>query len=135
VARWPLPRRNDGAGCRCGATDHVSGAAATGDLAALLALLDPDVVLRVDSGPLPEDSEEIHGARNAAERALAYSGFAPYTQPALVNGVLGLVTALDGEPLTVMAFIIRDGRIVAIDLLADRSRVRELNLAPLADPQ
>jgi RNA polymerase sigma-70 factor (ECF subfamily) len=110
--------------------DAFLAAARSGDFTALLDVLDPDVVLRVDTGPRPSDLEEIHGARKVAERAMAYSRFAPYTQPALINGVPGLVTASDGQPTTVMAFTIRDGRIIEIDLLADRSRVSQLNLTP-----
>jgi hypothetical protein len=60
-----------------------------GDLRALLAVLDPDVVLRVN-GPKPKEFGQIRGAQNVAERALAYSRFAQHTQPALLNGTPGL---------------------------------------------
>lgn len=98
-----------------------------GDFEALVAVLDPDVVLGVE-GPLPTDFEEIRGARNVAERALTYSRFAQHTQPALINGVPGLVTAAAGQPISVIAFTSRGGLIVEIDILADPSRLRELGL-------
>ena len=97
------------------------------DFEALVAVLDPDVVLRVD-GPLPTDFEELRGARNVAERALIYSRFAQHTKLALINGVPGLVTAADGQPISVIAFTIRGGRVLEIDILADPSRLRQLNL-------
>jgi hypothetical protein len=98
-----------------------------GDLEALLAILDPDVVLRVN-GPKPTEFGQIRGAQNVAERALAYSRSAQHTQPALINGIPGLVTTINGQPITVIAFTTRAGNITEIDILADRSRLRKLGL-------
>jgi hypothetical protein len=65
-----------------------------------------------------------------ARRALAAR---PRIQPALVNGVVGVVATLDGEPFSVGALTVRGGKIVAIDFLADPERLRQLDLSILAD--
>jgi RNA polymerase sigma-70 factor (ECF subfamily) len=63
-----------------------------------------------------------------AEQALTFSRFAPFAQPALVNGAAGVVTAPGGEPLAVMGFTVTHGKIVEIDILADPERLRRLDL-------
>nr|WP_245737700.1 hypothetical protein [Jiangella alba] len=92
-------------------------------------MLDPDVLLRGDHGAR-QASELIRGARRVAEGALRFAEAARYSRPVLVNGVPGLVTAPDGRPLSVMAFTIRGGRIVEIDILADPGRLARLALTP-----
>jgi RNA polymerase sigma factor (sigma-70 family) len=105
-------------------------AARDGDFDALLAVLDPDVVVRADQGPVPAGaSREVHGARAAAEHALAFSVRARLARPALVNGAAGLVVADDGRPLSVLGFTVARGRIVEIDILADPERLRRLDPA------
>ena len=112
--------------------DAFLAAARDGDFEALLAVLDPDVVLRADVGPLPAGgSREVRGAREVAGQALFFSGLGLVLRPALVNGVVGAVSTRDGEPFSVGAFTIRGGRIVAIDILADPERIRRLDLAIL----
>jgi RNA polymerase sigma factor (sigma-70 family) len=111
-----LPRQREVA-------DAFLAAARAGDFDALLSVLDPDVLLRADCGPLPAASGTIRGARNVAKTALAFSRLAQYARPALVNGAPGLVTTRGGRPRSVLAFTIRDGRIVEIDILADPSRL------------
>jgi RNA polymerase sigma-70 factor (ECF subfamily) len=109
-------------------------AAHDGDLDALVAVLDPDVVLRADRGAVPAGaSQELHGARTVAEAALAFSSLAPFAQPALVNGAAGLVVAPRGRPYSVMGFTVRGGKIVEIDILADPERLQQLDLAVLDD--
>jgi ketosteroid isomerase-like protein len=104
-------------------------AARDGDFDALLGLLDPDVVLRADVGPLaPGRSHEVHGAAAVAGRALTYARLGLIVRPALVNGVAGAVSTRGGEPFSVGAFTVRGGRIVAIDILADPERLRNLDL-------
>jgi len=98
-----------------------------GDFDALVAVLDPDVILRVD-GPLPGEYEELHGASNVAERALIYSRFAQHTELVLINGVIGLVTVADGQPISALAFNFRGDRILEIDVLADATRLRHLGI-------
>ena len=110
--------------------DAFLAAARDGDFDALLGVLDPDVVLRADGGPVPAGvSRVVRGARSAAEHALAFSSRARLARPALVNGAPGLVVAADGRPLTVMGFTVAGGRIVEIDILADPDRLRRLELA------
>ena len=105
-------------------------AARDGDFEALLEVLDPDVVLRADVGPLG-GSREVHGAVAVARQARSYSQLGLVTRPALVNGTVGAVSTLDGEPFSVGALTIRAGKIVEIDILADPERLRELDLAIL----
>src|SRR5215216_3724243 len=105
-----------------------------GNFAALLAVLDPDVVLRADVGGVPAGaSRELHGAQAVAEQALTFSQFAPFARPALVNGAAGVVVAPRGRPFSVMGFTVSGGKIVEIDILADPARLRQLDLAVLDD--
>jgi RNA polymerase sigma factor (sigma-70 family) len=107
-------------------------AARGGDFDALLAVLDPDVVLRADYGAVPAGASTlIRGARAVAGQALTFARFSRFARPALVNGAAGLVTAPEGRPLSVMGFTVRDGRIVEIDILADPERLRRLDLTVL----
>jgi RNA polymerase sigma-70 factor, ECF subfamily len=112
--------------------DAFLAAARDGDFEALLAVLDPDVVLRRDVAPLG-GSGEVRGARAVAGQALAYSRLAALIQPALVNGAVGGVAILDGEPFAVGAFTVRGRKIVAMDILADPERLRQLDLTILDD--
>jgi RNA polymerase sigma factor (sigma-70 family) len=105
-----------------------------GDFNALLAVLDPDVVLRADSGAVPAGaSREVRGAPAVAEQALTFSRLARFAQPALVNGAAGVVVAPHGRSFSVMGFTITRGKIVEIDILADPARLRQLDLAVLND--
>ena len=99
-----------------------------GDFEALLAVLDEDVVLRADYGAAGA-SRLIRGARAVAGGALAFSRFAPFARPALVNGAAGLVTVREGLPLSVMGFTVVRGKIAEIDVLADPERLQRLDLA------
>ena len=85
-------------------------------------------MLRADWGPDPGASRQVRGAKAVARQAWAYSLLGLLTQPALINGVAGAVTARDGQPFAVGAFTIRGGKIVAIDILADVARLRQLDL-------
>ncbi len=100
-----------------------------GDFAALLSLLDPDVVLRADRAAVQAGaSSEVRGAADVAK---TFSGRARAAQPTLVNGVAGLVWAPGGRPRVVFSFTITRGKIIAIDLVADPARLRRLDLAVL----
>jgi RNA polymerase sigma factor (sigma-70 family) len=104
-------------------------AARDGDFDALVALLDPDVVLRADSGPgLPSATVEVRGAAEVARRALTYARMQLLNRPVLVNGALGMVSYRDGQPFSVGAVTVRGGRIVEMDFLADPERLRQLDL-------
>ncbi|MDP2712047.1 MAG: RNA polymerase sigma factor SigJ [Solirubrobacteraceae bacterium] len=112
--------------------DAFLAAARDGDFEALLDVLDPDVVLRADLGPLPTGgSREVRGAAAVVDQASMYSRLGLQMRPALVNGVAGLVSTRDGAPFSVGAVTVRDRRIVAIDILADPARLRLLDLTIL----
>ncbi len=108
--------------------DAFMAASRLGDFGALLAVLDPDVVLRADNGAAGA-SRLVRGASAVAGQALTYSRLAPSSRPALVNGAPGVVTAPGGVPRAVMGFTVAGGRIVEIDILADPERLRRLDLS------
>jgi len=112
--------------------DAFMAAARDGDFDALVAVLDPDVVLRADLGPAG-GTREVRGAAAVAGQALTYSRLGLVVRPALVNGAIGAVTTRDGEPFSVAGITIRGGRIVAMDFLADPERLRRLDLTFLDD--
>jgi RNA polymerase sigma-70 factor, ECF subfamily len=112
--------------------DAFLAAAREGDFERLVAVLDPDVVLRVDLGP-EGGSREVRGARAVAGQALFYSRLGLVMRPALVNGAAGAVAILDGQPFSVGAITVRGGKIVEMDLLADPERLRLLDLTILDD--
>ncbi len=106
--------------------DAYFAAAREGDLEALVAVLDPDVVLRAHR----RDGEalELHGAARVARGAMSARRFAPYVRPALVNGTAGVV-AFDGEqPFAVLAFTVVGGRAAAIDVFNDPELVAKLDI-------
>jgi len=114
--------------------DAFLAASRDGDFEALLEVLDPDVVLRADLGSLPTGgSREVRGAAAVAGHALTYSRLGLLMRPALINGAAGLVSTREGEPFSVGGFTVRDRKIVAIDILADPARLRNLDLAVLDD--
>jgi len=106
-------------------------AARDGDFAALLEVLDPDVVVRADFGPLAGGFTEVRGARAVAGQALFYSRLGLDLHPALVNGAVGAVSLRDGEPFAVAGVTVRNRKIVAMDFLADPERLRRLDLTIL----
>ena len=114
--------------------DAFLAAAREGDFERLVSVLDPDVVLHADLGPsAPGDRYELHGVEAVAKQARTYSRLGLVIRPALVNGAAGIVTFRDGQPFSVGAFTVRDGRIVEMDFLADPERVRQVDLTVLED--
>jgi RNA polymerase sigma factor (sigma-70 family) len=110
--------------------DAFFAAARGGDFDALVAVLDPDVVERVDAGPARRDLSGIaRGARVIAGRAIMFDQPSPRLRPVLVNGAAGVVVTVRGEPFAVMAFTVSGGRIAEIDVLADPDRLNRLDLA------
>lgn len=105
--------------------DAFLTASRTGNFAALLTVLDPDVVLRDD-----RTSHEIRGAETVAKQSL---GRAKAAQSALVNGAVGVVIAPQGRLLMVLRFTITDGRVVEIETVRDPERLRQMNIAILDD--
>ena len=123
-----------GLACQREAVDAFLAASREGDFEALLAVLDPDVVLRIDGGAVRAGlSREVRGVRAVAEQTLTFSRLSPFVRPALVNGAAGVVVAPRGRLFAVMGFTVRRGKIVEIDVLADPARLRQLDLAVLDD--
>ena len=109
--------------------DAFFAASRDGDFDGLVAVLDPDVVLRSDGGlARPAAAALIRGGGAVAAQAATYQQLAPFVHPALVNGVAAAVIAPRGRPVSVMAFTVRDGAIVSIDVLADPVRLEALGL-------
>ena len=109
-------------------------AARDGDFDGLVAVLDPDVVLRADAGAVPAGaSRVVRGADAVAKMALAFAQLGPFARPALVNGAAGIVAAPGGRPVSVLGFTVRGGKITEIDILADPERLSRLDLAELED--
>jgi RNA polymerase sigma factor (sigma-70 family) len=113
--------------------DAFFAAARRGDFEALVAVLDPDVVVRADrgAGEAGGGTVRIRGARGVAEQALAFARLASSVRPALVNGAAGVVATVHGEPFSVLGFTVAGGRIVEIDILADPVRLRRIDLTVL----
>src|SRR5438270_9618963 len=109
--------------------DAFLAASRGGDFGALLALLDPNVVLRADGAVVRTGaSAEVRGATAVAE---TFSGRARAAQPALVNGAAGLVWAQGGRPRVVFGFSIVRGKIVEIEMIADPERLGQLDIVLL----
>jgi len=114
--------------------DAFLAAGREGDFERLVAVLDPDVVLRADVGAEgPGVSREIRGAEKVAGQAVFYGRLGLEMRPALINGAAGLVTTRDGKPFSVGGFTVRDRKIIEIDFLADPERLSQLDLTILDD--
>ena len=111
--------------------DGFLAAARAGDFDALVAVLDPDVVFRVDRGALPAAAREpavVRGAADVARTTLRRGArFAQFARPAVVNAAAGLVIAPGPRPIAVIGFTVAEGRIVEIDLVADPDKLRDVN--------
>ena len=109
-------------------------AARGGDLGALLAVLDPDVVLHADAATVPTGAPAtLRGAAAVAQGARAASARSQYSRVALVNGTPGIVMAPRGRLRVVLAFTMTDDKISRIDVIADPARLETLDLAVLDD--
>jgi RNA polymerase sigma factor (sigma-70 family) len=111
--------------------DAFLAAAREGDFEGLLRVLDPDVVLRVDLGAAMGGSREVRGAEAVAGQARTYAQLGLVMRPLLINGAVGMVGFRDGDPFSVGALTIVNRRIVAMDILADPVRLRQLDLTAL----
>jgi RNA polymerase sigma-70 factor (ECF subfamily) len=114
--------------------DAFLAAARAGDFERLLAVLDPEVVLRSDGGVArPDLISLLRGAQAVAEGAMTFRRFAETATRVLVNGTPGGVAwSPDGSPFAVVALTVKGGRIVAIDILADPDRLGQLDLTVVA---
>ena len=109
------------------AVDAILDASRRGDFDALIAVLDPEIVLRASEGAASPISI-IRGAATVASQAVAFARLAPVALPVLVNGLAGVVSVRDGELSSVASFTVAGGRIVAIDILSDPERLRAIDV-------
>jgi RNA polymerase sigma-70 factor, ECF subfamily len=126
----PLPDADLGAQWQV--VDAFIAAAREGNFDALVAVLDPDVVLRADAG-MTGLSRHVIGAKTVAGQALMWSRVDLSLRRALINGAAGMVSLRGGRPFSVGSFIVKNGRIVEIDILADPERVSQLDLTILGE--
>lgn len=136
-------RRVQGAGRVAGAkiarqrevVDAFLTALRGGDFQALLEVLDPDLVVRADSAASATGAaREVRGAETWVKGAIAFAQAARFAQPALVDGEVGLILAPNGRLFRALRFKMKNGKIVAIDVIADPKSLGELDLAVLGRP-
>jgi RNA polymerase sigma-70 factor, ECF subfamily len=108
-------------------------AARQGDFEGLIAVLDPQVVLRADGGPVAGLSNYVRGAQAVASQAVLWSRVDLTFKRALLNGAAGVVTFLHGKPFSIAAVTIKNGRIAEMDFLADPERIAQLDFTVLTD--
>lgn len=115
-----LPRQRE-------VVDAFLAAARAGDFEGLLSVLDPECVLRADAGPLRAGlSQTVRGAEDVAGQAIRFSTPAQSAEHVLVNGAAGVLVSQGGRVLSLTAFTIVDGRVAAMDILADGERLEGL---------
>jgi RNA polymerase sigma factor (sigma-70 family) len=107
-------------------------AAREGDFDALVAVLDPDVVLRADGGSTGL-SQHIRGAATVASQAQLWSRVDLTMRRALINGAAGMISFLHGRPFSIAAITVKNRKIVEVDLLADPERIAQLDLTEIGD--
>jgi RNA polymerase sigma-70 factor, ECF subfamily len=116
--------------------DAFLAASREGDFEGLLAILDPDIVLRADAGQGPlGPSVLIRGPREVIAQAQRFASLGRFARRVLVNGAPGFLVVKDGEALAVMAATVRNGKIAEMDILSDPVRLRELDLVGLVEPE
>lgn len=106
--------------------DAFVAAAQDGDFRRLVAILDPEVLLRADVA-----STEVRGAEQVARQAQTFSRLGLLRRPVLVNGAAGLICMLEGKPFSVMAFTVSGGKITEINIVRDPERLSQLDLTVL----
>jgi RNA polymerase sigma-70 factor (ECF subfamily) len=123
--RGASPAQDSDLGRQREIVDAFLAAARAGDFEALLEVLDPDVVFRLDTGGVtPPARAPVVGAAAVARQILARgAAFAPHARPATVNGAAGAVVARHGRPFAVIGFTVSGGRIVEIDVIADPAKL------------
>src|SRR5262245_52294309 len=110
--------------------DAFLAAVQNGDFEALVAVLDPDIVLRADGGAATGMSRLVRGAQAVVAQATTFSKLRLSNQVVLVNGHVGVLSRLpDGRVLSVIGFTIADGKVVEMDILADPDRLSRLDLS------
>ena len=112
--------------------DAFLAAVREGDFKGLVAVLDPDIVLRADGGALAGASRLVRGAEAVSAQAASFSKLGLSSQVVLVNGNVGVVSRRpDGRVFSVLGFTIGNGKIVEIDILADPERLNRLDLSAI----
>ncbi|HEU5257894.1 MAG TPA: sigma factor-like helix-turn-helix DNA-binding protein, partial [Vicinamibacterales bacterium] len=112
--------------------DAFLAAAHEGDFERLVAVLDPEIVLRADGGAIKGMSRLVRGAQEVAAQASTFSKVALTMQVVLVNGNIGLVCRLpDRRVFSVIGFTIAGGKVVEMDILADPDRLNRLDLSAI----
>jgi RNA polymerase sigma-70 factor (ECF subfamily) len=115
--------------------DAFLAASRDGDFEGLLAILDPDVVLRADAGTGPfGPSVLIRGAREVIAQSQRFASLGRFARPVLVNGAPGFLVVRDGESLALLAATVQNDKITEMDILADPVSLRELDLVGLVEP-
>jgi RNA polymerase sigma factor (sigma-70 family) len=105
-----------------------------GDVDGLIAVLDPEVVIRVDEvAAAPGAPREVRGAATSAKGAIAYSRGARFVRPALIDGNVGAVLAPQGKLSRVLRFTFREGKIAEVEVIGDPARLNDLDLGVLED--
>ena len=114
--------------------DAFLAASRNGDFEALLAILDPDIVLRADAGAGPfGPSVLVRGAREAIAHAQRFAPLGRFARPVLVNGAPGLVVVRDGEALALLAVTVHRDKVAELNILADPVRLARLDLTGLVE--
>jgi RNA polymerase sigma factor (sigma-70 family) len=126
--RGATPAEDADRGQQRALVDAFLAASRDGDFQALVTILDPDVVFRIDAGGRgPSAREPVTGAEAVARQILARGRpFVRFARPARVNGRAGVVVAPGGTPMAVVGFTTARGRIVAVDLITDPNKLRRL---------
>jgi len=121
-------------GTQWAAVNAFLAAAREGDFDALVATLDPDVVLHADGGSaFAAISAEVRGAQQVARRAIIWTRVDLAARPVLVNGAVGVVATRNGVVFTIASVIVRNGKIAEMDFLSDPERLARLDLRILTD--
>jgi RNA polymerase sigma factor (sigma-70 family) len=136
-ARWRIQGADAASGADLAGqrkvVDAFLAALRAGDFQALVAVLDPNVVITADAVAQPvEAKREIRGAEKWAKGAIAAARGARAAQPALIDGAVGLVIAPQGRLFRVLRFTLAEGKIAAVEVIGDPERLRHLDLAILA---
>ncbi len=127
------PRPDGSAAAQRAVVDAFYVAGRTGDFTALMALLHPDVVLRVDSGGAGAANAVVRGAEAVGAQARMFAGTSRTVRPVSVNGSPGVLVFVGERMVAVMAFTVAEGQILVMDVLSDRQRLATLDLSALAD--
>jgi RNA polymerase sigma-70 factor (ECF subfamily) len=131
--RGATPVQDDDLAAQWGVVEAFLAASRSGDFEGLVAVLDPDVVLRADGGTIAGLSHVVHGAEAVARQAQMWSRVDLTMRRALVNGAAGIVSFHDGEPFSIGTVTVRNGKIVELYFLAGHERIAELDLSAVID--